>query len=85
MVAGDLTRPGAWQDAMRDSELVIHTAALVGMGADADAFWRANVLGTRNAVEAAARADYRASLATEDIGEALAAFKAKRPPVFRGR
>ena len=34
---------------------------------------------------ALAGADYRASLATEDIGEALAAFKDKRPPVFKGR
>ena len=44
-----------------------------------------NAIGRQQYDEAAARADYRASLATEDIGEALAAFKAKRPPVFRGR
>jgi nucleoside-diphosphate-sugar epimerase len=55
VVAGALSRPGSWQEAASDAELIIHTAALVGMGGDADAFWRANVLGTRNAIDAAAR------------------------------
>jgi nucleoside-diphosphate-sugar epimerase len=54
VVAGDLTQPGSWQEAVRGAELVIHTAALVGMGGDADAYWRVNVLGTRRAIEAAA-------------------------------
>ena len=33
VVAGDLTTPGAWQDAAAGADLVIHTAAVVGMGA----------------------------------------------------
>lgn len=44
-----------------------------------------NAIGRQQYDEEAARADYRASLATEDIGEALAAFKDKRKPVFKGR
>ncbi|MDN8615152.1 enoyl-CoA hydratase/isomerase family protein [Variovorax ginsengisoli] len=35
--------------------------------------------------EEAAKAAYHASLKTEDIGEALAAFAEKRKPVFKGR
>jgi nucleoside-diphosphate-sugar epimerase len=55
VVAGDLTEPGAWQQAAAGAELVIHTAARVGMRGDAETFWRVNVLGTRNALDAAAR------------------------------
>jgi nucleoside-diphosphate-sugar epimerase len=55
VVAGDLTQPGAWQDAASEAELVIHTAALVGMHGDEDASWRINVAGTRNTLDAAAR------------------------------
>lgn len=59
VVGGDITQQGTWQEAMAGADLVIHTAALLGMGADEEAFWRANVLGTRNAVDAAARAGVR--------------------------
>jgi nucleoside-diphosphate-sugar epimerase len=55
VVAGDLTQPGPWQEAAGRADLVIHTAALVGMAGDEDASWRANVLGARNALDAAAR------------------------------
>ena len=56
VVAGDLTTPGAWQDAAAGADLVIHTAAVVGMGrTDPDTFWRVNVLGTRHALDAAVR------------------------------
>jgi nucleoside-diphosphate-sugar epimerase len=56
VVAGDLTAPGAWQEAAAGSELFIHTAAMVGMfRADPQAYWRTNVLGTRHALDAAAR------------------------------
>src|SRR5687767_4131822 len=59
VVAGDLTRPGAWQDAAAGADLFIHPGALVGMGADAEPFWRINVLGTRHALDAAAGAGAR--------------------------
>jgi nucleoside-diphosphate-sugar epimerase len=52
-VAGDVTRRGDWQRAAAGSELVIHTAAIVSMRQDPDSIWRVNVLGTRNALDAA--------------------------------
>lgn len=59
IVAGDIATPGPWQEALAGSELVIHTAAIVSNAVDLDASWRVNVLGTRNVVEAAARARAR--------------------------
>lgn len=55
IVLGDITEPGAWQDAAAGCELVIHTAAIVNNVAPLDECWRVNVLGTRRAVDAAAR------------------------------
>ncbi len=59
VVAGDLSESGGWQDAAAGAELVIHTAALLGMGGDAERFWRVNVRGTRKALDAAVRAGAR--------------------------
>lgn len=56
IVAGDIGAPGPWQDAAADCDVVVHTAALVGMPSDESAFWRVNVLGVRLALEAAQRA-----------------------------
>jgi nucleoside-diphosphate-sugar epimerase len=55
VVAGDLTTRGEWEQAAEGVELVIHTAARVGMEIDPHSFWRANVVGTRNALDAAIR------------------------------
>ena len=55
IVAGDLTERGEWERAAEGAELVIHTAARLGMEIDPHAFWRANVAGTRNALDAAIR------------------------------
>jgi nucleoside-diphosphate-sugar epimerase len=55
VVAGDLTEPGDWERAAEDAELVIHTAARLGMEIDPHGFWRVNVAGTRNALDAAVR------------------------------
>jgi nucleoside-diphosphate-sugar epimerase len=59
VVAGDLANAGDWQDAAAGAELVIHTAARLGMEREPDVFWRVNVLGTRHALDAAARAGAR--------------------------
>ncbi len=59
VVAGDLTSPGEWEQAAEGAELVIHTAARLGMDIDPDGYWRVNVMGTRNALDAARRADAR--------------------------
>ena len=50
---GDISQPGAWQKAAVGCDLVVHTAALVGMPSDVSGFWAVNVRGTRLAVEAA--------------------------------
>lgn len=55
-VAGDISEPGPWQDAVAGSDLVIHTAAVVSNAVDAETTWRVNVLGTRRVVDAAAAA-----------------------------
>jgi nucleoside-diphosphate-sugar epimerase len=55
VVAGDLTARGSWEEAAAGAELVIHTAARLGMENDPHGFWRVNVGGTRNALDAAVR------------------------------
>ncbi len=59
VVAGDVSEPGEWQSAAAGCELVVHTAARVSMRRGADEFWRANVAGTRHALDAAAAAGAR--------------------------
>ncbi|GIK77041.1 MAG: NAD-dependent epimerase/dehydratase family protein [Thermoleophilia bacterium] len=54
VVAGDILKPGAWSERMRDADVIFHTAAVVSNVGDADDFWRVNVLGTRRVIEAAA-------------------------------
>ncbi len=56
VVCGDVAQPGAWQDHAAGCELVIHTAATVSLRLERpEEVWRANVLGTAHAVDAAAR------------------------------
>lgn len=56
VVAGDVGEPGAWQEHAAGCELVVHTAAIVSMRLERpDEVWRANVLGTHHALEAAIR------------------------------
>ncbi|HST70348.1 MAG TPA: NAD-dependent epimerase/dehydratase family protein [Solirubrobacterales bacterium] len=56
VIAGDVRAPGEWQQAMGGCDVVVHTAALVSNAAGLEASWRLNVLGTRLALEGAARA-----------------------------
>ncbi len=58
-VAGDVSRAGAWQQAAEGCELVVHTAAILSMLHDPEPIWRVNVLGTRNALDAARDAGAR--------------------------
>lgn len=55
VVAGDVARPGSWQHHAAGCELFVHTAALVSNAADLATAWEVNVLGTRCALDAAAR------------------------------
>lgn len=56
VVAGDIGGTGRWQEHLDGADLVVHTAALVSNTASRDEAWRVNVAGTRNVIEAAARA-----------------------------
>jgi nucleoside-diphosphate-sugar epimerase len=56
VVAGDVAAPGDWQSHAAACELFIHTAAIVSFRLERpEEVWRANVLGTHNAIEAAQR------------------------------
>src|SRR3979411_248411 len=56
IVAGDVAEAGVWQEHVSGCELVIHTAATVSLRLERpEAVWRANVLGTANALAAAER------------------------------
>ena len=59
VLAGDVSRPGPWQRAAEGCDVVVHTAALVGMPSDESGFWAVNVRGTRLALEAARDAGAR--------------------------
>jgi nucleoside-diphosphate-sugar epimerase len=59
VLAGDVSQPGAWQGAAEGCDVVVHTAALVGMPSDESGFWAVNVRGTRLALEAARDAGAR--------------------------
>lgn len=54
VVAGDVSEAGPWQAPVAGADVVVHTAALVSNAHDLEASWRVNVLGTRNALDAAA-------------------------------
>jgi nucleoside-diphosphate-sugar epimerase len=60
VVEGDVAVAGDWQRHAEGCDLVIHTAAVVSLRTERpDEVWRANVLGTLHAVEAAERAGAR--------------------------
>jgi nucleoside-diphosphate-sugar epimerase len=52
VLAGDVSRPGPWQEHAAGCDAVIHTAAIVSFRAGLEDFHRVNVLGTRNALDA---------------------------------
>jgi nucleoside-diphosphate-sugar epimerase len=53
VIAGDISAPGPWQRQAEGCDVIVHTAAMVGMPTDVSRFWAVNVLGTRLALEAA--------------------------------
>ena len=60
VVAGDVAVAGPWQDHAAGCDVVIHTAAIVSLRLERpQEVWRANVVGTVNALEAAERAGAR--------------------------
>ncbi|HEX8053195.1 MAG TPA: NAD(P)-dependent oxidoreductase [Thermoleophilaceae bacterium] len=67
VVAGDVTRPGDWQDHAAGCEVVIHLAARIGLGGTHDEFWPVNVLATRLALDAAVRGGARRFVHTSSV------------------
>ena len=55
-IVADVSRPGRWQDGFEGVDVVVHTAAMVGMPSQTEQFWRVNTLGTRHVLDAAIRA-----------------------------
>jgi nucleoside-diphosphate-sugar epimerase len=51
-ISADIAVRGDWMD-LGDVDVVVHTAAMVGMPSQAEAFWRVNTLGTRHVLDAA--------------------------------
>lgn len=60
VLAGNVSEPGAWQHHAAGCEVVIHTAAIVSLRLERrEEIWKANVLGTANALAAAQRGGAR--------------------------
>jgi nucleoside-diphosphate-sugar epimerase len=53
IVRGDVTEPGEWQRHARGCDLVVHTAAVVGMYSSPRGYWEGNVVAPRLALDAA--------------------------------
>ena len=53
IVQGDLTTAGDWQRAAAGCDLVVHTAAIVGMYSSPEGYWEANVVAPRLVLDAA--------------------------------
>ncbi len=58
---GDISRPGPWQQACEGADVVLHTAAMVGMPSPRrpHRFWQVNTLGTSHVLAAARAARVR--------------------------
>jgi nucleoside-diphosphate-sugar epimerase len=54
ILTGDVTQPGEWQQRAAGAEVIVHTAAIVGMYSSAAGYWEANVLAPRLVLDAAA-------------------------------
>jgi nucleoside-diphosphate-sugar epimerase len=53
VVQGDVSQADAWQDHAAGCDLVVHTAAVVGMYSSPEGYWEGNVMAVRRALDAA--------------------------------
>ena len=67
VVAGDVTRPGPWQEHAAGCEVFVHLAARLGLGGTHDEFWPINVVAVRHALDAAVRGGARRFVHTSSI------------------
>jgi nucleoside-diphosphate-sugar epimerase len=56
VLAGDVSKPEAWEQALQGCDLVVHSAAIVTNNVARSEAWRVNVLGTRRVLDAAVQA-----------------------------
>jgi len=68
VVAGDITDPAGWKEAIGDAEVVIHTAAIVSNNIDVETAWHVNVIGTQRVLDAAADAGVRRFVQISTMG-----------------
>jgi nucleoside-diphosphate-sugar epimerase len=52
-LVADLTTPGDWQGHASDCDLVVHTAAVVGLYSSREGYWETNVAAARHVLDAA--------------------------------
>lgn len=52
-LVADLTEPGVWQRHAEECDLVVHTAAVVGMYSSPQGYWETNVAAARHVLDAA--------------------------------
>jgi len=84
VVAGDVREPGEWQRHAEGCDVFIHLAAVLGFGGRHEDFWRINVLGTRNALDAAVAAGVERFVHTSSIvvfGDSFTGTVDERTPV----
>jgi nucleoside-diphosphate-sugar epimerase len=84
VVAGDVREPGDWQRHAEGCDVVIHLAAILGFGGRHEDFWRINVVGTRNALDAAVAAGASRFVHTSSIvvfGDSFTGTVDERTPV----
>jgi nucleoside-diphosphate-sugar epimerase len=84
VVAGDVREAGDWQGHAEGCDVVIHLAAALGFGGRHEDFWPINVLGTRNALDAAVAAGAARFVHTSSIvvfGDSFTGTVDERTPV----
>ncbi len=64
---GDITQPDSLADALKDVEVVFHTAAKLGIPRDPDLIYTVTVAGTRNVLNAARAAGVRRVIHTSTV------------------
>jgi nucleoside-diphosphate-sugar epimerase len=53
VVQGDVSTPGRWQEHAQGCDVVVHTAAIVGMYSSPKGYWEGNVVAPRRVLDAA--------------------------------
>ncbi|WP_142781860.1 NAD(P)-dependent oxidoreductase [Agrobacterium sp. T29] len=68
VVQGDITQPGAWEEALTGVDTVIHTAALLSLTSGLDKAWEINVKATRDLLSRAKSRGVRRFVQVSSVG-----------------